>query len=214
MASEYVNLTPNAVNDSGNNWTTNSGATNLLTELENTNDATHYLKSNTNGVNNTFEFDDADMARFLNVQWIKYIIVYGSSVANEPMTLRVNVIDGADDSALYVTRHAITGPPHTGKVFSLDSGIIPYVGSGGSLPSGIGGTIFSGAQVNGIKIKLEATDVDTTGGGNYMEIFDLQIYAMLNVTDPDPPGTYTNTLPNVEFKNGLIELKNGSTIIK
>ena len=213
MASELLNLTPDAVNDSGNNWTTNSGDTNLLAELENTN-SSYYLKSNTDGVHNTFEFDDADVARIVNIQWIKYIVSYGSSVANEPMTFKIYLINGIDASTFYATEHDVTAPPHTAKVYTLDSGIIPYVGSGGSLPSGIGGTIFSGAQVNGIKIKLEATDVDTTGGGNYMEIFDLQIYAMLNVTDPDPPGTYTNTLPNVEFKNGLIELKNGSTIIK
>jgi hypothetical protein len=212
MASEYVNLIPDGVDDSGNNWSTNSGGADLVAELNNTNNSTHYLYAGTNGLNNTFTFDDIDPDDYLDVQWIKYIVTFGTSVASERARFTVKIIDGADDSVLYNTLHRVVGPSHTGKVETEETGIIPYVGGGGALPPGIGGTVFTETQVNNIKIYIEATVVGP--GGNLLEIMDLQVYAMMNVTDPDPPGTYVNISPNIESKNGLIELKNGLTIIK
>jgi len=193
MASQLYTITPSSIfGSSADDWHIDGGL-NAVNSLASTS-ATNFLHGTTTEYN-TFGFTNVGVTP-VNVQWIQYMFSYGSSVANEPMTIRIHIMDGADDSFLYNETINITGPANTAKVQSYYSGIFPYHS---------GTTAWSATNFDNLKLKAQVYD-NSVGNGNVSNKLELHYFEYQVM--------YNNTDANIRQNISTYSAKKGMSVSK
>ena len=185
MASQIFSLSPNstAIESDGADWelVTTIGGDTKHAAIASTS-STRYLRSDTTGDDNTFGFSGgSDIPDDAVIQWIWLYIVWGSSVANEPMALRLQLVNGSDSSTFYTEVLELVGPSNTGKVLTTQS-----QGNYALKTTSDGSTAWTKTEMENLLIRLEVYDNSTTDNdtSNYLEIMQVRVDVMCRTTFP------------------------------
>ena len=217
MASQIFSLTPNSTDSESdaNVWelVSSVGGDTKHAAIA-SNSTIRYLRSDTSGDDNTFGFSGgSDIPDDAVIQWLWLYIVWGSSVANEPMELRLQLINGSDSSVFYTESFELAGPSNTGKVLTTQSQ--------GNYPlktTSDGSTAWTKTEMENLKIRLECYDNSTTNNdtSNFLEIMQVRVDVMCKTTFPGQFGVADSTYnagsdmkiteDTVEITNGTVEL--------
>ena len=174
MASKTLTITPDGVDDSGDNWSITGGLSAYAT-LASTS-TTKYLYGTADQIN-TFTFNNPVTGVPVGVHWLQYNFNYSSSVGSEPMQIRVKILDGGDsDNELYNEVLDITGPSNPAKVNNYESPILPYHS---------GTTSWSTTNITNIKMSFQIVDNSVGDGSplNQLQLHYVEIDCNMNQTD-------------------------------
>ena len=174
MASTTLTITPDGVDDSGDNWLIAGGMT--AHESIATTSTSKYLYGTADQIN-TFTFTNPVMGLPVGVHWLQYNFNYSSSVGSHPMQIRVKIVDGGDsDNVLYNEVLNITGPTNPAKVNNYESPIFPYHS---------GTTSWSTSNITNLKMSFQVEDNSVGDGAalNQLQLHYAEIDINMNQTD-------------------------------
>ena len=213
MASQQEILLNEAVisNPSGNDWTPGAG-----TLIQALNINLGFWKTTTHGVYNEIRFSDTQLTYAnsgADIQYLWYNIVYGTSVARNRFTLRLNFIDSSNSLSCLNFLLNLEGPRNANKVQNIGSTAPVY----GSAMTFAAGKAFNSTFIDNLLLRVECYDNDPLGQDdtNEIEIYQVQMYVMGKSTVAPHTNIFTTYTGNsgVELKKGLTTLKEGLTTI-
>ena len=203
MASRVETITPNSSDETSgtNNWNqyNTGGAITTHHQIVATL-GTDHLRDTVSGTNNTFGFTTISNSTYDSIDYIQYSFNYGTTVANEPFTVRTFLIDGTTGSTFHAEILNLTGPSNTGKTNVYTSPIYPYSS---------GTTKFTSADLDDIKVMIHLYDNSTgLAGLNFVEIFFLEAFVSLK-TNPTAIATHDTEDIVMKVHNGDVKIGNG-----
>lgn len=214
MASQIFSLSPNSTDLESDlaDWelVTTIGGDTKHAAIASTS-STRYIRSDTTGDDNTFGFSGgSDIPDDAVIQWLWLYIVWGSSVANELMELRLQLINGSDSSVFYTESFELAGPSNTGKVLTTQSQ--------GNYPlktTSDGSTAWTKTEMENLKIRLECYDNSTTNNdtSNFLEIMQVRVDVMCRTTFPGQFGVADSTYnagSDMKITEDTVEITNGT----
>ena len=162
-----------------------------------------HLKSNINGVHNSFLFQDIS-GDPISINWISFTLWWQCTVAATPVEVELSLIDGDTGSTLHTTNLTETPTSNTAKTMVYTTPIFPYHS---------GTTKWTETSLNLLKLKIELVDNDTssTSTSNYFKLYHLfRTVSTQDAGSIPTPNTYSadNSLKvmggNI-FPDGIVE---------